>query len=219
MKLRHPWGPHNGEPFQDHSYGGSPPRVSNALIRLGLQPYRSCTDVPLEPTVRAMIARVKLSATLLTLLAWSGCASGRAAAPASADGIASRAVASALQDTLTAILRAGVRDSAFPGAIAVVGTRQGVLVTASAGMLDWRNSPAPSMSTLWDLASLTKVVGLTSAMMLLVESRRIDLDAPVQRYLPEFSGRGKEAVTVRHLMTHSSGLPAWRPLYKEAEGP
>jgi CubicO group peptidase (beta-lactamase class C family) len=77
----------------------------------------------------------------------------------------------------------------------------------------------PQPSTLWDLASLTKVVGLTSAMMLLVESRRVDLDAPVSRYIPEFQGRWKDGVTVRRLLTHSSGLPAWRPLYKEAEGP
>jgi CubicO group peptidase (beta-lactamase class C family) len=55
--------------------------------------------------------------------------------------------------------------------------------------------------------------------MLLVESGRVDLAAPVQRYLPEFSGRGKEMVTVHHLLTHSSGLPAWRPLYKETENP
>ena len=167
-----------------------------------------------------MIARVKLSAIILALFTWSGCATSRGATPPAVDdGIVSRAVASALQDSLSAILRAGIRDSAFPGAIAVVGTRQGVSVTASAGMLDWQASPVPSMSTLWDLASLTKVVGLTSAMMLLVESRRIDLDAPLQRYIPEFTGRGKEGVTVRHLLTHSSGLPAWRPLYKEAEGP
>lgn len=125
----------------------------------------------------------------------------------------------ALQDSITAILRAGVRDSAFPGAVAVVGTKDGAIVTTSAGRLDWATSPAPDASTLWDLASLTKVVGLTSAMMLLVESGRVDLDAPVQRYLAEFQGRGKEAVTIRHVLTHSSGLPAWRPLYKEADSP
>jgi CubicO group peptidase (beta-lactamase class C family) len=127
-------------------------------------------------------------------------------------------VSNRLQDTLAVILQAGVRDSAFPGAIAVVGDQNGALVTVSAGQLDWQPSPAPNASTLWDLASLTKVVGLTTAMMLLVESHRVDLDAPVQRYVPEFSGRWKETVTIRHLLTHSSGLPAWRPLYKEAEG-
>jgi len=126
-------------------------------------------------------------------------------------------VSNRLQDTLAVILQGGVRDSAFPGAIAVVGDKNGTLVTVTAGQLDWQPSPAPNASTLWDLASLTKVVGLTTAMMLLVESHRVDLDAPVQRYVPEFSGRWKETVTIRHLLTHSSGLPAWRPLYKEAE--
>jgi CubicO group peptidase (beta-lactamase class C family) len=121
--------------------------------------------------------------------------------------------------TLAAILQAGVRDSAFPGAVALVGTKNGVAVLSSAGSLDWNEVTPPGPATLWDLASLTKVVGLTSAMMLLVESRQVDLDAPVSRYIPEFQGKWKDAVTVRRLLTHSSGLPAWRPLYKEAESP
>jgi CubicO group peptidase (beta-lactamase class C family) len=66
------------------------------------------------------------------------------------------------------------------------------------------------------MASLTKVVALTSVMMQLVEAKRVDLGAPVQRYLPSWTGPNKEKVTVRHLLTHSSGLPAWRPVYKEA---
>ena len=69
---------------------------------------------------------------------------------------------------------------------------------------------------MWDMASLTKVIALTSAMMQLVERHKVELDAPVQRYLPDWTGTNKERVTVRHLLTHSSGLPAWRPLYKEA---
>ena len=69
------------------------------------------------------------------------------------------------------------------------------------------------------MASLTKVIGTTSAVIQLYAAHRIDLDAPVQRYLPEFTGTHKELVTVRHLLTHSSGLPAWRPLYKEATSP
>ena len=126
---------------------------------------------------------------------------------------------SRLRDSLGTLLTAGIRDSAFPGAIAVVGTKEGPVLTIAAGQLDWQPSPAPDASTLWDIASLTKIVGLTSAMMLLVESGRVNLDAPVQRYVPEFNGRWKDAVTIRHLLTHSSGLPAWRPLYKEADGP
>jgi serine-type D-Ala-D-Ala carboxypeptidase len=119
-----------------------------------------------------------------------------------------------LRAALRAILDRGVADSAFPGAIAVIGTHAGPLVTVAAGHLDWGPSPVPNENTLWDLASLTKVVGMTSAMMQLVESGRVDLDAPVQRYLPEWAGPGKERVTVRHLITHQSGLPAFKQYFK-----
>ena len=69
----------------------------------------------------------------------------------------------------------------------------------------------PNSSTIYDLASLTKVVGLTTAMMWAVQEGRIDLDAPVSRYVPAF--QGTDSVTVRILLAHASGLPAWRPLY------
>jgi CubicO group peptidase (beta-lactamase class C family) len=120
----------------------------------------------------------------------------------------------ALRDTVQAILDRAVTDSAFPGAIAVIGTHAGPLVTVAAGHLDWAPSPAPTTETLWDIASLTKVVGMTSAMMQLVEGGKVDLDAPVQRYLPEWSGPGKDRVTVRDLITHRSGLPAFKQYFK-----
>jgi CubicO group peptidase (beta-lactamase class C family) len=122
--------------------------------------------------------------------------------------------ATALRDSLQAILDRGVADSAFPGAIAVIGTHAGPLVTVSAGHLDWSPSPVPDVNTLWDLASLTKVVGMTSAMMQLVESGKVNLDAPVQRYLPEWTGSNKNRVTVRDLITHRSGLPAFKQYFK-----
>jgi CubicO group peptidase (beta-lactamase class C family) len=124
-----------------------------------------------------------------------------------------------LRDTVGLILDAGVRDSVFPGAFAVIGTRDRVLVERAAGRLDWAPSPVPDDSTLWDLASLTKVVALTTAIMQLREGGLVDLDAPVERYLPAFQGPGKKRVTVRHLLTHSSGLPGWRPLYLEGPTP
>jgi CubicO group peptidase (beta-lactamase class C family) len=122
-----------------------------------------------------------------------------------------------VHDSIARVLHRAIADSAFPGAISVVGTRDGVLASYAVGRIDWSaNAPVPDERTLWDLASLTKVVGMTTAMMQLVEQERVDLDAPVVRYLPEFAGDGKERVTIRHLLTHSSGLPSWRPLYKEA---
>jgi CubicO group peptidase (beta-lactamase class C family) len=61
-------------------------------------------------------------------------------------------------------------------------------------------------NTLFDLASLTKVVATTPAVMLLIQRGQLKLDAPVQTYLPEFTGDGKETITVRQLLTHTSGL-------------
>jgi CubicO group peptidase (beta-lactamase class C family) len=120
----------------------------------------------------------------------------------------------ALRDTLQTILDRAIADSAFPAAIAVIGSHAGPLVTVTAGHLDWAPSPVPTSETLWDIASLTKVVGLTSAKMQLVESGKVDLDAPVQRYLPEWTGTNKEKVTVRDLITHRSGLPAFKQYFK-----
>ena len=161
--------------------------------------------------------------TSLMMVSLAACASGSAQGPASpgaASGIvdqkvrASPATGSALRDTLQSILDRGVADSAFPGAIAVIGNRTGPIATVAAGHLDWAPSPVPDDRTLWDLASLTKVVGMTSALMQLVEQGKVDLDAPAQRYLPEWQGPDKDKVTVRDLITHRSGLPAFRTYYK-----
>ncbi len=67
--------------------------------------------------------------------------------------------------------------------------------------------------TIFDLASVTKVMATTFATMLLVDRGKIELDAPVYRYLPEFRGSSLDSITVRHLLNHSSGLVQWQPLY------
>ncbi|MBM3906969.1 MAG: serine hydrolase [Gemmatimonadetes bacterium] len=120
-----------------------------------------------------------------------------------------------MKDSLQHLLDRAVRDSAFPGAVAIVGRKDGVIATVSAGRLDWKDSPAPDERTLWDMASLTKVTTTTSSIMHLVDAGKVDINAPVQRYLPDWQGANKEKVLVRHLLTHSSGLLSWRPLYKE----
>lgn len=73
-----------------------------------------------------------------------------------------------------------------------------------------------TLDTVFDLASLTKVVATAPAIMILYEQGKLDLEAPVHRYLPEFFGEGREHIRVRHLLTHTSGLkpglpkePAW----------
>jgi CubicO group peptidase (beta-lactamase class C family) len=68
--------------------------------------------------------------------------------------------------------------------------------------------------TIFDLASLTKVLATTSAVMLLVDEGRLVLDDPVAKLLPHFGERDKEGVTLRHLLTHSSGLHPWRGFHE-----
>jgi CubicO group peptidase (beta-lactamase class C family) len=107
-------------------------------------------------------------------------------------------------------------DSAFPGAVIAVGRRDSLLLLAPIGHYALDDPRPVTVETIYDLASLTKVIGLTTACMILVDQQALELDAPVQRYLPAFQGANKERVTIRHLLTHSSGLPAWRPLFREA---
>jgi len=78
-------------------------------------------------------------------------------------------------------------------------------------------SPPPmTTGTMFDLASVTKVMGTTLGIMMLVEQHRVDLDAPIYRYLPDFRGVHKDSITVRHLLSHSAGLVQWQPLYYHA---
>jgi CubicO group peptidase (beta-lactamase class C family) len=85
----------------------------------------------------------------------------------------------------------------------------------AAGRLGQRLDARPGPRTVYDLASLTKVVALTTLAMMAVAEHRLALDVPAARYLPEFGGGLKDSVTVRQLLTHSSGLPAHRSLWRE----
>ena len=71
------------------------------------------------------------------------------------------------------------------------------------------------LNTLYDLASLTKVMATTSAVLLLVNDDKLKLDQPVVDLLPAFAERGKSEITLRHLLTHSSGLRPWRAYYED----
>jgi beta-N-acetylhexosaminidase len=108
----------------------------------------------------------------------------------------------------------GIHRGVYTAAALVVGTRDSILHARGYGRFNRSASSAAVSidSTLWDLASLTKVVATTPALMLLVERGNVDLDAPVARYVPEFNGRGTGAITVRHLLAHTSGLRGTLPL-------
>ncbi|GMQ80668.1 MAG: glycoside hydrolase family 3 N-terminal domain-containing protein [Rhodothermia bacterium] len=118
---------------------------------------------------------------------------------------------------LERLLNSAIADSAFPGAAIAVG-RKGVLALLDGfGRFTYESGPSVSPKTIYDLASLTKVIATTTAIMQLYESQAIDLNDPVAKYLPEFSQNNKSGVTIRDLLTHTGGLIPFRPFYESEE--
>jgi CubicO group peptidase (beta-lactamase class C family) len=120
--------------------------------------------------------------------------------------------------TFDPLVDVGIRSGAYPGGALVIGRHDTVLLAKGYGRLTWSAASASVSvdTTVYDLASLTKVVATTTSLMLLVERGAVLLDAPVATYVPEFAGAGKAAITVRHLLTHTSGLPDAPPRYRGA---
>ena len=114
------------------------------------------------------------------------------------------------------VVRKGITSGGFPGAAVLVGRGGYVVYDHSFGRVTWTTSSraVSTNSTIYDLASLTKVIATTTAAMILYDQGKLDLDAPVQRYLPEFTGARKDRVTIRQLLTHHSALPAGLELWR-----
>ncbi len=116
---------------------------------------------------------------------------------------------SAVREAL-AYVRGRVSRGVFPGAAVAIGNRGLVQVAIGYGQTRWDSAapPVSADSTLYDVASLTKAVATTAAVMALVEDRKLTLDDPVRDHLPELPARDGEPITIRHLLTHTSGLRA-----------
>jgi CubicO group peptidase (beta-lactamase class C family) len=113
------------------------------------------------------------------------------------------------------IVQSGISRGIYPGAALIIGRSSGPIYRRGYGRYEWKKGPTVSPETTrYDLASLTKVVGTTAAVLRLVDQHRIVLDTPVVRYLPRFTGPGKSAVTVRMLLNHTSGLRSYLPFYQ-----
>jgi len=115
-------------------------------------------------------------------------------------------------------------EHTIPGAVLVVAQNGKLVHERAFGWAELNDfdghrlsNPRPMhTSTLFDLASVTKVMATTMAVMMLVSDGRIDVDAPVYRYLPNFRGAHLDSITVRHLLQHAAGLVQWQPLYYHA---
>ncbi len=128
-------------------------------------------------------------------------------------------VSSAGLARVDSIIEAAIADSAAPGAALAVGRRGRWVWLRGYGRLDWDPGSGPVEATsLYDLASLTKVVGTTTAIMILVDEGKLELDAPVARYLPWWGAAGKGKVTLRQLLLHEGGLAPFKPFWRELSG-
>ncbi|TDE07935.1 serine hydrolase domain-containing protein [Jiangella asiatica] len=107
------------------------------------------------------------------------------------------------------VLTRAVDDHVFPGAVWAVGDPDGVTGSGARGLLDPREPDGPMRSdTVFDLASLTKIVAVWASVGTLWENGTLNLDHPLATYLPELEGFDLAAVTAQHLLTHTAGVPS-----------
>jgi len=122
-------------------------------------------------------------------------------------------------DAVRTLLREAVEAHAFPAACLEVGRRDGALWSGTAGAFTFDPyAPPATAATIFDLASLTKVIATTTLAMRALDAGRLTLEDPVAQWLPHWRGSDRAAVTVRQLLAHSSGLTAYLPLYRDYTG-
>jgi CubicO group peptidase (beta-lactamase class C family) len=139
------------------------------------------------------------------------------AAGASAGGRSGRAVIELR--AAAGIIAEAIAARAFPAAVVEVGRARAVLWRHVAGTLTYEaDAPPARVDTVFDLASLTKVLATASLVMRAVDQGRVHLDAPIAAHFPAWRGADREMVTVRDLLAHSSGLTAYLPLFRDHSG-
>ncbi len=115
-----------------------------------------------------------------------------------------------------ALLEKAAAEGVTPGGVLLVARRGSVVLEQAAGRLTYEDgAPAVALSTIYDLASLTKVIATTTLMMRRIESGALDLDDTVASRLPELEGSPVGGATLRDLLAHSSGLPCCSELFRE----
>ena len=135
-------------------------------------------------------------------------------------GLNNSGLDTALPAKLDKIVKIAIEEAAAPGVAIAVGRNGHIAYMKGYGYIDWNQpgSPAVDTNTLYDLASLTKVIATTTLAMILEEAGQLDINRTVASYLPEFNSPEKAQITVRQLLTHSGGLEAGANIYATARG-
>jgi len=120
-----------------------------------------------------------------------------------------------MADRIAEKMREGVEQGVFPGGVLLVSHRGRTIHNAAYGAACLLPKPEPAtVDTIYDLASLTKPLATTTAAALLLADGRLSMEDPLERFVPELTQNDLRQATIRHLLNHTSGLPAWRPLYE-----
>ena len=156
---------------------------------------------------RLLLARRRMLCAVAIHFALTGLVFANFGAEASAADAASSPSAAVKISAVDEVIQKAIADRNIPGAVLIVGHDGAVIYRKAYGerSLDPRHEPM-MLDTIFDLASLTKVIATTTAVMQLVEQGKVRLNDPVAKYLPEFAQNGKEDITIRQLLTHYSGL-------------
>lgn len=118
------------------------------------------------------------------------------------------------------VVEEGLRHKKMPGCVVLVGHNDSIIYHKAFGHRQLVPESQPMLlDTVFDLASLTKPIATATSVMKLVESEKLDLDATVASYIPEFAANGKQSITVRQLLSHTSGLIPDNSIKDYAEGP
>ena len=135
-------------------------------------------------------------------------------------GLNNSGLDTALRGKLDKVVKTAIEEAVAPGVAIAVGRNGHIAYMKGYGYIDWNQpgSPAVDTNTLYDLASLTKVIATTTLAMILEEAGQLDLNRTVVSYLPEFNSPEKSQITVKQLLTHSGGLEAGANIYTTARG-
>ena len=113
------------------------------------------------------------------------------------------------------LMHKGISDKVFPGAVLLISREDSILFKKTYGYANIFTKCPMAEDTIFDLASLTKPLATTLAIMKLVQEHKLDLEQTLGSVLPYFINTEKEQVKIKHLLSHTSGLPDYRPYYKE----
>lgn len=117
------------------------------------------------------------------------------------------------------IIKKGLAKGLYPGAVYLIGRHGKILEPESFGLLAPDDLRTTSPDTIYDIASLTKPIATATSILILLQRGQLQLDDPASSFFPDYSSTQTSQITVRHLLTHTSGLDSWKDLYSGTRNP